>query len=257
MKLARTASLAVIIFVTVGLAGCSSNSSGAAAPAPATSSGAVIAPTAPTSSAPVSPPTPVAPVASSTGPAPVAPSTPAPSVAPEPSDTPTPAASPVPGVPVEEWADASGPPPPVGAHAVTAFGAVACPAPQVNWAGSATRLSAAVQVKAVVRCETVQRDYPGVGSWTVQLAEVADTNLGPFLADLRAASQTRRTDVMCPDLVILVPWFEVVDDVGNVIRPLLPTDACGKPQTAVIAALQALPFRVTQAVRIAKSAQSG
>jgi hypothetical protein len=104
-----------------------------------------------------------------------------------------------------------------------------------------------------VRCETVQRSYPGIGSWTVQLAEVADTNLGPFLAALRAPSQTRRTDVICPDLVILVPWFGVVDDAGNVMRPLLPTDACGKPQMAVIAALQALQFRVTQAVRIARS----
>jgi hypothetical protein len=108
-----------------------------------------------------------------------------------------------------------------------------------------------MHIKAVVRCETVERDYPGLGTWTTQLAEVADTNLGPFLADLRAPSQTRRTDVICPDLVILVPWFGLVDDAGNVMRPLLPTDACGKPQTAVIAALQALQFRVTQAVRVA------
>ena len=126
-------------------------------------------------------------------------------------------------------------------------------APEVGGAGSATPLSVAVHIKAVVRCETVQRDYPGLGTWTFQLAEVADTNLGPFLADLRAPSQARRTDLICPDLVILVPWFGVVDDAGNVTRPRLPTDACGKPQTAVIAALHSLQFRVTQAVRIAQS----
>lgn len=159
----------------------------------------------------------------------------------------------VPGPTVRPSAAATGSPPPVSAYAVTAFGGVACQAPEPGGAGSATPLSAAVHIKAVVRCETVQRNYPGLGSWTVQLAEVADTNLGPFLADLRAASQARRTDVICPDLVILVPWFGVVDDAGNVMRPRLPADACGKPQTAVIAALQALQFRVTQAVRIAPS----
>ena len=159
----------------------------------------------------------------------------------------------MPGVPVDEWAIATGPPPPVGAHAVTAFGAVACPARAPGRAGPTTRLTTAVHIQAVVRCETVERGYPGLGTWTTQLAEIADTNLGPFLADLRAPSQARRTDVMCPDLVILVPWFGLVDDAGNVMRPVLPTDACGKPQTAVIAALQALQFRVTQAVRIAQS----
>lgn len=230
MKPVRTTTVGVIFFVTIGLAGCSSSSSGAAAPAPTTLAGS---PTAPRSSAPASPATPVAPVASSSGPADVTPITPPPSVAPPPPVAPTSAA------------------PPVGAHAVTAFGGVPCPAPQVNGAGSATRLPAAVHIKAVVRCETVARNYPGLGTWTVQLAEVADANLGPFLAALGAPSLTRRTDVICPDLVILVPWFGVVDDAGKVTRPSLPTDACGKPQTAVIAALQALQFRVTQAVRVA------
>jgi hypothetical protein len=248
----RTTTLGVIVFVTMGLAACSSSSSGAAAPAPATLSGSPTTPTSPASSAPASQPaTPFVPVSSPSGPATMTPTVP-PSAAPQPSAAPT-ATPPVPGVPVEEWADASGPPPPVSPHAVTAYGAVACPAPEVGGGGTglATRLTAAVHIKAVVRCETVERSYPGLGTWTVQLAEVADTNLGPFLADLRAPSQARRTDVMCPDLVILVPWFGVVDDAGNVMRPLLPTDACGKPQTAVIAALQALPFRVTQAVRVA------
>jgi hypothetical protein len=252
MKPVRTATLGMIVFVTIALAGCSSSSSGVAAPATAAATLSA-APTAPTSSAPASSAIPVAPVSSLGGPGEVTPTATPPSVAPHPSVAPISATPPVPGLSVAEWADSTGPPPPPAAHAVTAFGAVACPAPEVGAAGSTTRLPAAVQIKAVVRCETVQRSYPGIGSWTVQLAEVADTNLGPFLADLRALSQTRRTDVICPDLVILVPWFGVVDDAGNVMRPLLPTDACGKPQTAVIAALQALQFRVTQAVRIAHS----
>jgi hypothetical protein len=229
--------IAVIVFVTIGLAGCSSRAHPTAGPLATLSGSPTSASSAPMASSP---------------PSSAPPSSAPPSSAPTSSAEPVVSASaPVSGLPLQEWADASGPPPPVSPHAVTAYGAVACPAPEVGGAGSATRLTAAVQIKAVVRCETVERSYPGLGAWTVQLAEVADTNLGPFLADLRAPSHARRTDVMCPDLVILVPWFGVVDDAGNVMRPLLPTDACGKPQTAVIAALQALPFRVTQAVRVA------
>lgn len=253
MKVPWTTTLGLIVFVTIGLAGCSSSSSGPAT-SPATlsgSPGSPVAQTAPPSSAPASPAAPAAPASSPSGPADLTPTT-------TPSAAPTSAAGTavpptVPGPTVLPSAAATGSPPPVSAHAVTAFGAVACQAPEVGGAGLAIRLSATVHIKAVVRCETVQRTYPGLGTWTVQLAEVADTNLGPFVADLRTPSQARRTDVMCPDLVILVPWFGVVDDAGNVITPLLPTDACGKPQTAVIAALQALKFRVTQAVRIARS----
>jgi hypothetical protein len=102
----------------------------------------------------------------------------------------------------------------------------------------------------VVRCETVQRSYPGVGSWSVQLAEIADSGLGPFLADLRAPSDSMPSGIMCPDFRILVPWFELVDSAGVAINVEIPTDQCGAPKTAAITALQALHFRVTDAVRI-------
>jgi hypothetical protein len=110
-----------------------------------------------------------------------------------------------------------------------------------------------VAIKAVVRCETVQRDCPGLGSSTVQLAEVADSGLGPFVADLRAPSDTMPSGIMCPDLRILVPWFELVSSAGLAINVAIPTDQCGAPKTAVISVLQALHFRVTDAVRLAPS----
>ena len=106
----------------------------------------------------------------------------------------------------------------------------------------------------MVRCETVQRSYPGLGSWSVQLAEVADSGLGPFLADLRAPSDARPSGIMCPDFRILVPWFELVDSAGTAFNVAIPTDQCGAPKTAAITALQALHFRVTDAVRLAPSA---
>jgi hypothetical protein len=130
---------------------------------------------------------------------------------------------------------------------------LACPDP--GSPGQATSpppkpLPPSLAIKAVVRCETVQRSYPGLGSWSVQLAEVADSGLGPFLADLRAPSDAMPSGIMCPDFRILVPWFELVDSAGTAITVAIPTDQCGAPKTATITALQALQFRVTDAVRI-------
>ena len=109
-------------------------------------------------------------------------------------------------------------------------------------------------IKAVVRCETVQRSYPGLGTWSVQLAEVADSGLGPLLADLRAPSDPTPSGIICPDFRILVPWFELVDSAGSAINVAIPTDQCGAPKTSAVTALQALQFRVTDAVRLAPSA---
>ena len=101
-----------------------------------------------------------------------------------------------------------------------------------------------------MRCETVQRSYPGLGTWSVQLAEVADSGLGPLLADLRAPSDPMPGGILCPDFRVLVPWFELVDSAGTAINAAIPTDQCGAPKTAVVTALQALQFRVTDAVRL-------
>jgi len=141
---------------------------------------------------------------------------------------------------------------PARTHAITAVAGLTCPNPASP--GQATSpspkpLPPSLVIKAVVRCETVQRSYP-VGSWSVQLAEVADSGLGPFLADLQAPSDPRPSGIMCPDFRILVPWFELVDSAGTAMNVAIPTDQCGAPKTAAITALQALPFRVTDAVRI-------
>ena len=144
--------------------------------------------------------------------------------------------------------------PPPGTHAVTVVAGLACPdpgSPGQSASPSPKPLPSSVAIKAVVRCETVQRSYPGLGTWSVQLAEVADSDLGPFLADLRAPSDAMPSGMMCPDIRILVPWFELVDSAGTAINVAIPTDQCGAPKTAAITALEALHFRVTDAVRIA------
>jgi len=147
--------------------------------------------------------------------------------------------------------------PPIGTHATTVVAGLACPSPGLD--GLATSpspkpLPPTLTIKSVVRCETVQRGYPGLGSWNVQVAEVADSGLGPFLADLRAPSDSMPSGIMCPDFRIFVPWFELVDSAGTAVNVAIPTDQCGAPKTAAIAALQALHFRVTDAVRLAPSA---
>ncbi|HWF42271.1 MAG TPA: hypothetical protein VN683_09325 [Acidothermaceae bacterium] len=142
--------------------------------------------------------------------------------------------------------------PPRGTRAITVVAGLACPDPgSPGQSPSPKPLPASLAIKAVVRCETVQRSYPGLGTWSVQLAEVADSGLGPFLADLRAPSDPMPTGIMCPDFRILVPWFELVDSAGTAVNVAIPTDQCGAPKTAVITALQALHFRVTDSVRVA------
>src|SRR5450631_607977 len=243
----RTPSRSAITFFAVLLAataaGCSSHRStsrivpsGSQATAASTqlnSSAASAGPASPVNSAPVNP----------AGGSPSAGSAPPASPSASPSASSTRSSTPSPPPPTT----ASGVPPP-GAHAVTVVAGLACPA--AGSAGQATSpapkpLPPSLAITAVVRCETVQRSYPGLGSWSVQLAEVADSGLGPFLADLRAPSDARPSGIMCPDFRILVPWFELVDSAGAALNAAIPTDQCGAPKTAAITALQALHFRVT------------
>jgi len=119
-----------------------------------------------------------------------------------------------------------------------------------NGRGSGAALGAGAEVQAVVRCESVLRTYLGIGQWNVQLAEVADSGLSPFLAALRVPSQQRPGNIACPDYLRLAPWFALVDAAGTVLHPRLPTDQCGQVSGAAIAALAKLDFRVADAVRV-------
>jgi hypothetical protein len=240
----QTAVAALAVALVATAAGCSSHRSQARPVSPAV-------PLAP-SSAPASTPVTGAPVnsapASSASAMPTDPISGSPSGSAAPPVTSPSVAAPTPS------STAGTGVPPRGAHATTVVAGLACPDPaSLGQAASPSPkpLPASLAIKAVVRCETVQRSYPGLGTWSVQLAEVADAGLGPLLADLRAPSDPRPSGIMCPDFRILVPWFELVDSAGTAISVAIPTDQCGAPKTAAITALQALQFRVTDAVRIA------
>jgi hypothetical protein len=241
----RAAIAALTLVLVAAAAGCSSHHSNAGAqPSTAASTELTNAPVSagPTSSAPES----------------SAPATPADLISGSPAVTSAPPVTSRPGSadPPTPAPTAATTVPPRGSHAVTVVAGLACPDPGLL--GQATSpspkpLPASLAIKAVVRCETVQRSYPGLGNWSVQLAEVADAGLGPFLADLRAPADPMPSGIICPDVRILVPWFELVDSAGTAINVAIPTDQCGAPKTGAITALAALHFRVTDAVRLAPS----
>ena len=201
---------------------------------------------------------------------------PSPSVVSTPADSTSPAsmsaeptlAQSSPAGPTESGASATAPvstptsPPAIGAHAVATVGAtvVTCPDPtgaDGSAPGAARPLAAGVVVTAVVRCETVTRTYPGAGTFTVQVAEVADSDLADFVAELRLPSDPRGPNVVCPLFRIATPWFALIDNHGSELRVALPTTQCGQSRASVIAALNALPFHEVAAVRIARVPSAG
>jgi hypothetical protein len=151
-------------------------------------------------------------------------------------------------------------PPPMGkpAAASVAGVTVSCPADAYVAGGSKGRtpLPADVTIKAVVRCETVLRAYPGIGEWSVQLAEVADStaaDLADLASQLRQPSEPTPPNIACAAYLGVTPWFAVIDDHGRVLAPSLPTDKCGQYLPSVGKALSALGYRAVDAVRLGQT----
>lgn len=95
----------------------------------------------------------------------------------------------------------------------------------------------------VLRCRTDVRDLPDRGTWTVQVAERADTPASDLVDQLRRASDSRSTGE-CTLEMVLPPYFVLVDAGGKAVLPAVPTDRCGKPRADALKALEALPFRI-------------
>lgn len=150
-------------------------------------------------------------------------------------------------------------PPRAAKQAVARVGgqAVTCPTePLVGGGADRSPLPPGFSVKTVVRCETVLRVYPGLGEWSVQLAEVADAppaGLTRLATELRKPSEPMPSGVICPAIAMVLPWFAVIDDHGTVVHPTLPTDKCGLPLPGAIKALSGLDFSAVDAVRVAQT----
>jgi hypothetical protein len=150
-------------------------------------------------------------------------------------------------------------PPPAGKQAVAKVGTVSisCPDDAYVSGGAPGRaaLPADTTIKMVVRCETVLRAYPGLGEWSVQLAEVADSapGLSQLADELRKPSEPTPPNIACAAYLAITPWFAVIDDHGRVLEPSMPTDECGQYLPSVGKALAALEYRAVDAVRVAQT----
>jgi hypothetical protein len=89
------------------------------------------------------------------------------------------------------------------------------------------------------------------GDRVVFVKQVADHGLAPLVAALRRPSARPSPGMICPTQLVVVAPFFLIDADGLVIRPVIPTDACGQPEPQVQDALQHVPW-VTVHARGAK-----
>lgn len=96
---------------------------------------------------------------------------------------------------------------------------------------------------AVERCVTSIQTIAGKGQWETATLEKATTGLAPLIAALRHPSVTRTPDMICPDLAMLPPQIVLISGSGQKLMPLLPVGGCGLVQSAVLAAINTLPWQ--------------
>lgn len=129
---------------------------------------------------------------------------------------------------------------PPAAEARARAAAASCPTdPRINplTLPTAKAVPAGFQVSFVLRCKILS---PG-GSPTTLVAERSTSSPAELIAALQAPS-VPRAKVVCPMMVVQVPYFALVDPTGNTIVPKIPLDNCGKPQNSVLTALNRLQF---------------
>jgi len=126
----------------------------------------------------------------------------------------------------------------------------------IDWQGSGSRPppSPSAAIRAVVRCALVTRTYAGLGVWQVEVAEVAYGDPTQLIAQLRAPSQPA-TAACGMGSQYGYPWFVLVEADGHLDQPALPTQGCD-PLPSAVAAVNQLPFKVVDAVRIQAEATS-
>jgi hypothetical protein len=81
---------------------------------------------------------------------------------------------------------------------------------------------------------------------------VADHGLAPLVAALRRPSARPSPGTICPAQLVAVPQLFLINTAGQVIRPVIPTGACGQPQPQVLDALQHVPWVAAHASAHAK-----
>jgi hypothetical protein len=92
-----------------------------------------------------------------------------------------------------------------------------------------------------VLCEPVLRQLHGRHRIVV-IRQVADHGLTALVAALRRPSVQPSPGLMCPLLIVPVTLLYLIDRDGDIVRPKIPTDACGQPQQQFFDALRLVPW---------------
>jgi hypothetical protein len=128
-----------------------------------------------------------------------------------------------------------------------------CPDQLPDDSGSASTITGGIPADFVtswvLRCRSDIRDVPGDGRWMVLVAERADTP-APDLLDLLGQPSNPRSGGACPAMLVVPPYFALVDPTGKALLPTIPTDECGFPREQARTALEALPFRALSEKRV-------
>jgi hypothetical protein len=141
--------------------------------------------------------------------------------------------------------------PAAAAPAAADRAAVHCPTtPQLPAPQTEQPLPEGFTTAWVLRCGDQERAVSGQGRWWFRIEERADTDAAELMAALRRPDAHRPPGTVCPGVLILTPYFALVDASGTAVRPRVPRDTCGQPQREARDALQALPFRETAATRL-------
>jgi len=106
-----------------------------------------------------------------------------------------------------------------------------------------------VSVTAAVECVVEQRPVAGDGVWSFVVEKRATARLDHLATALREKDEPTPADQACALVLVVVPWFAVVDARGTWVRPHVPATSCGDPQPAVMSALDALVWTTVSATR--------
>jgi hypothetical protein len=107
-------------------------------------------------------------------------------------------------------------------------------------------LPAGFVAAAAVLCPLTLRRLHGPAH-VVSRKQVADHGLAPLVAALRRPPEHLPPGTVCAAQAVAVPLLFLISAAGQIIRPVIPSDGCGRPQQQALDALQRLPWVTTHA----------
>jgi hypothetical protein len=102
-------------------------------------------------------------------------------------------------------------------------------------------LPAGFVAAAAVLCPLTMRRLHGPAH-VVSRKQVAGHGLAPLVAALRRPPEHLPPGTVCAAQLVAVPVLFLISPAGQIIRPVIPSDGCGRPQQQVLDALQRLPW---------------